>query len=97
MVASSKAGTDSRYNRVELETLAAAFREENARAAGSLAAMAPGDLSRQPQLDIESFKVNGAQAAVSPDCSYRLFTTALKAPQISADSEDLLRHSPCAW
>ena len=71
------------FDHKRLAALAVRFREEEASAALTVSAASRGDLSRQPKLAIRSFAVSAAQAAVSPDCSYRLLVAALESAKRS--------------
>lgn len=71
------------FDRKRLDALAATFRQEDALAALTVATASAGDLARQPKLAIKPFTVDSAQAAVSPDCSYRLLVGALESAKRS--------------
>ena len=71
------------FNSKKLERLAAQYREDEAVAALTAAASGPGDLSRQPKLTFKEYSVTKVQAAVSPDCSYRLLMGALNSAKVS--------------
>lgn len=67
-----------RFDKKALRQIAQRIRERDEVVALTAAATKAADLSRQPKLDIKQFQISDFEAAVSPDCSYRLMAKALK-------------------
>ena len=67
-----------RFDKKELDLVAQRIRARDEASALTVSSAKSADLSRQPKIDIQRFQVADFEAAVSPDCSYRLIAKALK-------------------